>query len=32
MTIPKIIPTLPFLILAWTAGLVGSEATNKKPN
>ena len=32
MTIPKIIPTLPFLVLGLTvvAGLFGSDVTNKK--
>ena len=33
MTIPKIIPILPFLVLGLTvAGLVGSDVTNKKQN
>jgi len=34
MTIPKIIPTLPFLVVGVTvaAGVVGSGVTNKKQN
>ena len=34
MTIPKIIATLPFLVLGLTvvAGLFGSDVTNKKQN
>lgn len=34
MTIPKIVPTLPFLVvgLSVTAGVVGSGVTNKKQN